>query len=203
MKSFCLLIYFGADQIATDEQNVWIKDFLPPPYEFTYIEVGPDFVYMCCEIPCEKPAVNGTGEILGITFKVLDPWGGAIPDYTFVEPHDWMPENCTQSIEIEGFIDVYCPIYREMYLWDPDGVNVTEAAPGEIGWYKFTPIPGDLNYDGHVDIEDLSAIAKAYGTTDADFDLNGDGIVDIFDVVIVAKNFCRTEPPFEPYMEDP
>jgi len=112
-----------------------------------------------------------------------------------------MPQNCTQSIYIDGYIDVYCPIYRDMYLWDVDGVNVTEAAPGEIGWYKFTPIPGDLNYDGHVDIEDLSAIAHAYGTADADFDLNGDGIVDIFDIVIVAKNFCRTEPPYEPYMD--
>lgn len=73
-------------------------------------------------------------------------------------------------------------------------------------YFEFRPIPGDLNMDGHVDIEDLSAILKAYrkypGYLDpegfwhptGDFDLNGDGEIDVFDVVIVAKNFCRTTP---------
>jgi hypothetical protein len=206
MKSFHLEIYYGVDQITTDEQNVWIKDFLPPPYELTFIDTTtPGVIIIQAWIPCEKPAVNGTGEIVGITFTVLDPWGGAIPDYEFVEPHDWMPQNCTQSIDIAGFIDVYCPMYREMILHVDVAVKqpLPDDFPGEIGVYFFTPIPGDLNYDGHVDIVDLSAIAAEYGTTDADMDLNGDGVVDIFDVVIVAKNFCRTEPPVEPYMADP
>lgn len=68
----------------------------------------------------------------------------------------------------------------------------------KAGYFELRPVLGDLNLDGHIDIEDLSAIAKAYGDTiDLTFDINHDDIVDIYDVVIVAKNFCRTEPDLE------
>jgi hypothetical protein len=216
MKSFHFTVTWDPCQLTTDVQNVWIKDFLPPPYEWTGMFVDPvaGVLYIEAVMPCEKVPVNGTGELFGIRFTVVDPWAPGIPPYDFV-PNDhpiWFPIPCWNWINIDGFIDKGCPPTDFQYL----GIEITVKGPdvfdidadpetkfmydqlcplgGYIaGYFEFRPIPGDLNLDGHVDIEDLSAIAKAYGLPDT-FDLNMDGIVDIYDVVIVAKNFCRTEP---------
>jgi len=200
MKSFSLDIWWDPDQLTTDAQNVWIKDFLPPPYEVAIIEVYTGYLYVQVVMPCEKPAITGTGEILGIRFTALDPWPDASPPYTFDGVHTWYPDKCWNFIYMDGYLDIYCPGYVEQWLWTTVEVlpwdRTTTGAPP--GLYEFRPVPGDLNMDGHVDIEDLSAIAKAFGSTDAAdlamFDLDFDGDIDIFDVVIVAKNFCRTEP---------
>lgn len=56
--------------------------------------------------------------------------------------------------------------------------------------YTFSPIKGDLNNDGAVNIGDLSILATKYDTSDADYNLVGsDNLVDVFDLVIVASNF--------------
>jgi len=243
MKSFHFEVTWDPTQLTTDAQNVWIKDFLPPPYEETYIYVGEwqgvGFLDIEAWMPCEKPYISGTGELFGIRFTTLNPWDDCnkttpdIPPYLVVEadppkiPHPiWYPDVCWNWINIGGYIDKGCgECTHYQYLGDPNGVSVKgpdkfdidddpdtkflydepcEYWEGQyiIGYYEFRPIPGDLNMDGHVDIEDLSAIAKCYGATPAnsdwnycdDFDLDDSDAVDIFDVVIVAKNFCRTEP---------
>jgi hypothetical protein len=218
-------VTWDAEQLGTDVQNVWIKDFLPPPYEWTYVNVGGDNGVGWLEIeawmPCEKVPVNGTGELFGIRFTVLDPWAPGIPPYEMVENDHpiWYPIPCWNWINIDGYIDKGCyPDTHFQYLgyeitvkgpdvFDIDSDPDTKFMYNEmcdqmgyiVGYFELRPIPGDLNLDGHVDIEDLSAIAKAYGDPNT-FDLNGDGIVDIFDIVIVAKNFCRTEPdPVNPW----
>ncbi len=65
-------------------------------------------------------------------------------------------------------------------------------------------IPGDTDGDGDVDIEDLSWIARAWGTTPAwpqgtdwyewnlDCDINSDLKVDVYDLSIAANNFGET-----------
>lgn len=248
MKSFHFDVTWCAEQITTDAQNVWVKDFLPPPYEHTFIDVWEYEVDDCLigvltivvEMPCEKPSINGTGELFGIRFTTLDPWDGTIPPYYQAEDEEdhppWYPGICCNWINIDGYIDKGCGCtYHEQHLGDPDGVTVKGPDafdydddpetkfiydepcwmgwPGYIiGYYEFRPIPGDLNLDGHVDIEDLSAIAKCYGCDDtmdcwddpdapcSIFDLDEDGDIDIYDVIIVAKNFCRTEPdPVNPW----
>jgi hypothetical protein len=68
--------------------------------------------------------------------------------------------------------------------------------------YKFSPIQGDVNNDGQVDVFDLRAIAYYYDvvSTDPDwpqaskYDLNGDGTIDILDLVLVAVNFAFSYP---------
>lgn len=231
MKSFHFRISWCPDQLTTDAQNVWIKDFLPPPYEYVLIEFGDHWLDVDVWMPCEKPPINGTGELMGITFKAIAPWGyvvgedykrPTIPVYCEEEIEDdhnvWYPDVCWNFISIKGYIDKGCgegthyqdlgtdikvrsPFFDEdtekwVFNWnDP-------AGPGDMfamGYYEFRPIPGDLNLDGHCDIEDLSAICKAYGKALPDpeyndFDLDSDGDIDIFDIVIVAKNICRTLP---------
>jgi len=58
-------------------------------------------------------------------------------------------------------------------------------------------VPGDVNGSGCVDVNDLSAVAAAYGSlqrTDGHgwaVDVNGDGKVDVNDLSLVASNYGR------------
>ena len=55
--------------------------------------------------------------------------------------------------------------------------------------YTFSPIRGDINNDGDVDIFDLRTVALYYDEIHDPYDLNGDGTIDIFDLVIIATNY--------------
>jgi hypothetical protein len=80
--------------------------------------------------------------------------------------------------------------------------NLGVIVPHSItdGFYKYTPIPGDLNSDGVVDIRDLRIVAAAYGTTPGEkgwnplADPGHYGVVNIYDLVLVSKNMGRTAP---------
>ena len=56
-------------------------------------------------------------------------------------------------------------------------------------------LPGDVNGDGKVDIEDLVLFARAFGskkgdvTFDARADFNNDGFVDGLDLILLAYNW--------------
>jgi hypothetical protein len=58
-------------------------------------------------------------------------------------------------------------------------------------------LPGDVNGDWKVDIKDLAAVGKAYGSVpgsgnwNANADFNGDWRISLMDLVIVGKNFGR------------
>jgi len=77
-------------------------------------------------------------------------------------------------------------------------LDVTHVSPIEIvvDWR----IPGDVNGDGAVDIDDLEKVAIAYGSTpgeptwNVDTDLNRDNIVNILELFTVGKNYEKREP---------
>ena len=56
--------------------------------------------------------------------------------------------------------------------------------------------PADVNSDGVVDVQDLTAVILAWGGPDPDTDINGDGIVDVQDLtaVIVDWGACPLQP---------
>jgi len=54
-----------------------------------------------------------------------------------------------------------------------------------------TPIPGDVNGDGCVNIQDRALVLQQYGTPGNGADLNHDGIVNTFDLQTVLQNFGR------------
>jgi hypothetical protein len=64
--------------------------------------------------------------------------------------------------------------------------------------HTFSPIRGDLNNDGKVDITDLTSEANVFDTTNSTMNLVGStDLIDIFDIVVVAGNFWYqyTPPP--------
>lgn len=67
--------------------------------------------------------------------------------------------------------------------------GIDEIGVGPDYAYTFSPIQGDLDNNGKVEIFDLRTIAALYGTTNPTYDLTGDGLIDIFDLVVVARNF--------------
>jgi hypothetical protein len=68
---------------------------------------------------------------------------------------------------------------------DPAQINV-----GSDFGYTFSPIKGDLDNNGKVEIDDLSAVALKYDTYNSQYNLVGtDDFIDIFDLVVVASNF--------------
>jgi hypothetical protein len=79
--------------------------------------------------------------------------------------------------------------------YERGGLN--QISVGSDFAYTFSPIIGDVNNDGMVDIFDLRAVSTYYSIKDGDpewvhasaYDLNGDGIVDVFDLRMVASNF--------------
>jgi hypothetical protein len=101
-----------------------------------------------------------------------------------------------------------------IFTWNTTGFakgNYTLSAyatpvPGEIntadnmlsdGWV-FVSIPGDINADRKVDLKDVFAVGKAYGSVVGDLrykpnlDINGDGKIDLKDYFTACKNYGKS-----------
>jgi hypothetical protein len=72
-------------------------------------------------------------------------------------------------------------------------------------WVIAVVMVGDINADGQVDVKDVYAVAKAYGTSiigpnppgytyNPNCDINDDGKIDIKDLYIVCKNYGKVDP---------
>lgn len=79
--------------------------------------------------------------------------------------------------------------------YERGGLNQISVGPDFA--YTFSPIQGDVNNDGTVDIYDLRTVAIYFMVKETDpnwqaastYDFNGDGVVDVFDLRTVASNF--------------
>lgn len=123
------------------------------------------------------PAINGTAVLARIRFKV----------YGQVWNSETQPINCTLHFTIYKF----------------NNVDVEEVIDG---LFVYTPLIGDLNMDGYVNIVDLAAAARAFGTKGPPLveppetgwlqvaDLNCDGIINILDLVVIAYHFGTEAP---------
>jgi hypothetical protein len=92
------------------------------------------------------------------------------------------------------------------YLDGPDlnyqrGGGSNQFSVGSDFVYTFSPIQGDVNNDGTIDLYDLRTVAAYFGVSSNDtvpwinaskYDLNGDNVININDLSIIAWNFGYT-----------
>lgn len=88
--------------------------------------------------------------------------------------------------------------YPSNFQYQRDGAKQIYVDPVDVA-YTFTPIRGDVNNDGKVDITDLVIMCLIYNAKPGyrwniakPFDLtmlNGEEVIDIFDVIIISSTY--------------
>lgn len=137
------------------------------------------------------------------------------PGWVFVQGYSKSMAERTSGGGVLAIID----LEMSPVVWPDPGWNSTLHLSDTLLWggtplqliahqdvdanYSYSPIPGDVNSDGNVNVQDLMFVAIIWGATDVEgkswnwdprMDLNRDGWIDIFDLVLVAKNQGRTDP---------
>jgi hypothetical protein len=130
--------------------------------------------------------ISGDATLLTITFNAT-------------YHHLWKDESTFPGWKNNQTGIIYCQWANLSYPGSPDlsyvrGGTQNQVNVGQDVTYTFSPIQGDINNDGSVDIFDLRAVATFYKVKIGDpnwgaasaYDLNHDGIIDIFDLVTIA-----------------
>lgn len=61
--------------------------------------------------------------------------------------------------------------------------------------YTFSPIQGDVDNNGVVDMFDLRTVATFFDTVNTEYNLTGDSTIDIYDLVVITADFnCHYSP---------
>jgi hypothetical protein len=181
------------------------------------------YVHINLTRPCNKPPICGAGPLVNIDFHTKcptlrpDPFDPKKPGvYT-------LPTIVASSITLTG-ARVYSKYYHPTCTtWVPvtygfgtlhgdPGLDIIVVGKKQLGSYygpvtnynfvnyHFIPLKADVDQNGHVDLIDLSAVAKQYGKGPSDneyaaafakLETTSVSAVDLLDVVYVAKYFCK------------
>lgn len=187
-KAVALEFKLGFNNTLLEVLNVtegpFLQLFAAPPHQGTYFiyRIKDDYIHIGIVILPDQngvyhePYPNGNGTLATVTFKVIHQNMGL----------EKPPESCL------------------LELFETKIADTTAQPPGVPhysinGYFEIPPTAfGDLNYDGTVDIFDLTVAALAFGSApsdpnwNADADLNSDNIIDIFDLVVIALHFGET-----------
>jgi len=113
--------------------------------------------------------------------------------------HIWKIEGSVSGWKNDQTGTIYIQWANLSYASSPDvgyvrgGLNQISVGPDFL--YTFSPIKGDLNNNGVVDVFDLRTVAAFYNTVSPTYDLTGDDIIDIFDLVVISTNYGFTYNP--------
>jgi hypothetical protein len=77
--------------------------------------------------------------------------------------------------------------------YERGGLNQINIGPDVV--YTFSPIQGDIDNNGQVDVFDVRTVAAFYDIVNLDYNLTGDPIIDIYDLVVIGSNFGYTYGP--------
>jgi len=114
--------------------------------------------------------------------------------------HLWKDESTIPGWENEQSGPIYIQQANLSYAsgpeisYDKDGSN-NQIQMGSDFVYAFSPIQGDLDNSGTVEIFDLRTIAAFYDANNPEYNLTNGNIIDIYDLVVVAGNFGYTYSP--------
>jgi hypothetical protein len=188
-------VVINEEVFPAENSTVVINNQTYPCGRYTFLPVS--YVQVIVTMDLGYPLINGTMWLFSVTFTKCDPWFcGAQPGYEIdLRTHEMKCQNASTELYLTGCLSVLCP--------DPAILDLYTDVLVDNGMYTFAPIPGDLDGNGHVDVEDIMIEVGYYGKGNSEapwswigyyYDLNKDGYIDVYDVVIVAKNFCRTVP---------
>jgi hypothetical protein len=154
-------------------ESVVIGNYLKAPYTIFYWDVStPGLVLVQVVQDGSVPLQNGNGVLFTIHFKVTAA--------KFWKTSDPWPLTSMISINY-AWLSVMCPTLA--YQATDNGLLGVKANLQ----YNYNPLPGDLNFDGVVDVLDLQLVADNYHTLLYDIVVNGD--TDLYDLVFVALRF--------------
>jgi len=135
-------------------------------------------------------SISGSQWLLNVTFHAtfLHVWHDESQDL------NWM-NNQTGRVWLQ-WVNLTYPDHDDLQ-YEEGGLYQIEVS--EI-IYTFSPIQGDVDNDGDVDVFDLRIVGYYYDLTSSDpewtdasrYDLNGDNTIDIFDLQLVATNYEYT-----------
>jgi hypothetical protein len=110
--------------------------------------------------------------------------------------HMWKDENTIQGWRNIATGDIYIQSATLRYSSpQPDRAFTRGGTDNKINvgpdvLYTWSPIQGDVNLDGDVDIIDLRYVSTFYDGINAELNLTGaSNLIDIFDLVVIAGNF--------------
>jgi hypothetical protein len=150
---------------------------------------------------------NITWSVWGSGTLSVDETGGNITGYT-----SGSPINGTVTLISIEFGATYHHIWKNLPGWvnDQSGTifiqraNFSYAGAADLGYeraglsqidvgpdfqYTFSPIQGDVDNNGYVDIYDLRTLAYYYDTVNPEYNITGEDVVDIFDLVMIGSNY--------------
>jgi hypothetical protein len=211
MKSFYIFMVWDQNQtegyvdtqLYLDPQKhpIDITDFLPGPYSLYVVDPGEDYVFMELWRDCDKPPINGTGDLATITLTSMSPWGykkcsipelcyektrKVIPPYKywdFEEPceaaHWWLPDECHDNISVWVGIDgIKCVQANPHQHWD---LEQNRSAP-YMGYYRINStffIGGNWSEVQYFHYFDRMDLLYDFRPIAGDFDMDGHvGLVD-------------------------
>jgi hypothetical protein len=113
--------------------------------------------------------------------------------------HIWKDENKVPNWKNDQSGQIYIQWANLSYSSNPDLAYVKGGTNNQINvspdvTYTFSPIQGDVDNNGSVNVFDLRTVAAYYDQGNSTYDLNGDGIIDIFDLVVIGAKFGFTYP---------
>jgi hypothetical protein len=175
VHDFWVQVIYNAAQISAE--SVVINNYLKAPYTIYHWDTSVAGVVVVQVVQDSSVALqNGSGVLFTIHFKVVGTkiWTTASPG------------PLTSFITIDfAYLSVMCPTpaYQQTNTYGGNGyLGVLSNCQ-----YNYNALPGDLNFDGVVNVLDLQLIADNYHTPTYDIVVNGD--TDLYDLVFVALRF--------------
>jgi uncharacterized repeat protein (TIGR02543 family) len=122
--------------------------------------------------------------------------------FTATYHHIWMNESHVLGWQNNQSALIYVQWANMSYATGPDLSYVRGGTQNQISVspdfnYTFSPIQGDVDNNGVVNVLDMRDVANYFDVKQGDplwslasvYDLNGDGVIDIFDLVLIGVNF--------------